>query len=198
MQHGPGAENAFGGVAQAYGESVPILVIPAGYPRRIAHVPPNFNSTSPWRTSPSLPSRSPRAPTSPNAMRRAFSRRATAAARPVLVEFPTDVLRRGRARSARPTRRSQPTRSGPDPGGGDAKPPRCSSTPSARSSTPARASTTPRPGTSCKELAELLAIPVTHQPAGQERLPREPSAVARLRRPRHPEAGAPLPRRVPT
>ena len=45
MQSGPGSENAYGGVAQAYGESVPLLVIPAGYPRRIAHVPPNFNST---------------------------------------------------------------------------------------------------------------------------------------------------------
>ena len=33
MQHGPGAENAFGGVAQAYGDSVPILVLPVGYPR---------------------------------------------------------------------------------------------------------------------------------------------------------------------
>ena len=41
MQHGPGAENAFGGVAQAYSESVPILVIPAGYPRRLAHYYPN-------------------------------------------------------------------------------------------------------------------------------------------------------------
>ena len=38
MQHGPGAENAFGGVAQAFGESVPILVLPMGYPRRQAHV----------------------------------------------------------------------------------------------------------------------------------------------------------------
>src|ERR1051326_6173729 len=45
MQHGPGAENAFGGVAQAYSESVPILVMPAGYPRRLAHYYPNFNST---------------------------------------------------------------------------------------------------------------------------------------------------------
>src|SRR6201986_2206753 len=44
MQHGPGAENAFGGVAQAYSESVPILVVPAGYPRRIANHYPNFNS----------------------------------------------------------------------------------------------------------------------------------------------------------
>src|SRR3954452_13463461 len=37
MQHGPGAENAYGGVAQSYSESVPLLVIPQGYPRRIAH-----------------------------------------------------------------------------------------------------------------------------------------------------------------
>ena len=30
MQAGPGAENAFGGVAQAYADSVPILLLPAG------------------------------------------------------------------------------------------------------------------------------------------------------------------------
>ena len=45
MQHGPGAENAFGGVAQAFSESVPILVIPGGYARHLAHYYPNFNST---------------------------------------------------------------------------------------------------------------------------------------------------------
>src|SRR3979409_1660716 len=28
MQHGPGSENAYGGVAQCYGESVPVLVLP--------------------------------------------------------------------------------------------------------------------------------------------------------------------------
>src|ERR1700722_12792537 len=43
MQHGPGAENAFGGVAQAFSESSPILVIPAGYPRHLANYYPNFN-----------------------------------------------------------------------------------------------------------------------------------------------------------
>src|ERR1700691_6314426 len=32
MQHGPGAENAFGGVGQAFSEAVPILVIPGGHP----------------------------------------------------------------------------------------------------------------------------------------------------------------------
>src|SRR5216684_5931494 len=35
MQHGPGTENAFGGVAQSYGDSVPIIVLPAGYPRHL-------------------------------------------------------------------------------------------------------------------------------------------------------------------
>jgi acetolactate synthase-1/2/3 large subunit len=45
MQHGPGAENAYGGVAQAYGDSVPVLVVPQGYARRLAYVPHNFNST---------------------------------------------------------------------------------------------------------------------------------------------------------
>ena len=44
MQYGPGAENAFGGIAQAYGESVPIVVLPGGYPRRLTNIPPNFNS----------------------------------------------------------------------------------------------------------------------------------------------------------
>src|ERR671923_2184065 len=44
MQHGPGTENAFGGVAQAYADSVPIVVIPAGYPRRITNITPNFSS----------------------------------------------------------------------------------------------------------------------------------------------------------
>ena len=46
MQHGPGTENAFGGVAQAYGDSVPIVVLPGGYPRRITNIPPNFNAAA--------------------------------------------------------------------------------------------------------------------------------------------------------
>ena len=51
MQHGPGTENAFGGVAQAYADSVPIVVIPAGFARNMINVPP---------TSKVIPSGSPR------------------------------------------------------------------------------------------------------------------------------------------
>ncbi|MFC1941826.1 thiamine pyrophosphate-binding protein, partial [Chloroflexota bacterium] len=34
VQNGPGSENAFAGVAQAFADSVPILVMPGGYNRR--------------------------------------------------------------------------------------------------------------------------------------------------------------------
>src|SRR3974390_1760966 len=43
MQHGPGAENAMGGVAQCFGESVPVLVLPMRYARRISNIEPNCN-----------------------------------------------------------------------------------------------------------------------------------------------------------
>jgi thiamine pyrophosphate-dependent acetolactate synthase large subunit-like protein len=45
MQHGPGTENAYGGVAQAYSESVPILVMPMGYQRRAAWVGRHFHAS---------------------------------------------------------------------------------------------------------------------------------------------------------
>jgi acetolactate synthase-1/2/3 large subunit len=43
-QLGPGIENAFGAVAQAYSEAVPLVVIPMGYPRLNLFTKPNFNS----------------------------------------------------------------------------------------------------------------------------------------------------------
>ncbi len=57
MQHGPGTENAYGGVAQAYSESVPVLVMPMGYARRQAWVHPNYNASLQMQGSPSRPSR---------------------------------------------------------------------------------------------------------------------------------------------
>ena len=45
MQHGPGTENAYGGVAQAWSESVPILVMPGGYARQKAWIDRNYNAS---------------------------------------------------------------------------------------------------------------------------------------------------------
>jgi thiamine pyrophosphate-dependent acetolactate synthase large subunit-like protein len=91
MQHGPGAENAFGGVAQAYSESVPLLVLPGGYPRRISHVASNFNSVLNMRTVAKLAEPITAAAEIPNIFRRAFSRLRNGRGGPVVVEIPADV-----------------------------------------------------------------------------------------------------------
>lgn len=92
MQHGPGAENAFGAVAQAYSESVPVLVIPAGYPRRLAHYYPNFNSTEQMRgiTKWAEPVTMGRAV--PEILRRIFFQLRNGRPGPVLLEVPLDVF----------------------------------------------------------------------------------------------------------
>ncbi len=92
MQHGPGAENAYGGVAQCFGESVPVLVLPMGYPRRLAHVPPNFNSTVQMRGIAKSTEAVMDAAEVPNIMRRAFARLRNGRGGPVVVEIPTDMF----------------------------------------------------------------------------------------------------------
>src|SRR5687767_4034333 len=93
MQHGPGTENAFGGVAQAYGDSVPIVVMPAGFARRQMMVNPNFNSFLNYQHVTKSAEQVVMADAVPDAMRRAFSQVRNGRPRPVLVEFPNDLLR---------------------------------------------------------------------------------------------------------
>src|SRR5579862_1451556 len=92
MQHGPGAENSFGGVAQAYSESVPILVMPMGYARRLAQVDPNFSSVASM-CSVTKSAESVLLPAEiPNIFRRAFSRLRNGRGGPALVEIPLDLF----------------------------------------------------------------------------------------------------------
>ncbi|MBI3636480.1 MAG: thiamine pyrophosphate-requiring protein [Candidatus Rokubacteria bacterium] len=92
MQHGPGAENAFGGVAQAYADSVPIVVLPGGYPRRITNVTPNFNSSLNFRHITKWCEQVTMADAVPDALRRAFTQVKNGRPRPALVEIPVDVM----------------------------------------------------------------------------------------------------------
>src|SRR5260370_81379 len=91
MQSGPGSENAYGGIAQAFGESIPLLVIPQAYPRRISHVPPNFNSTLAMAhvAKHSEPVTNGREVA--NIMRRAFSLLRNGRGSPVIIELPADA-----------------------------------------------------------------------------------------------------------
>jgi acetolactate synthase-1/2/3 large subunit len=91
MQHGPGAENAFGGVAQAYSESVPILVVPGGYPRHLATYYPNFSSALNMRNITKWAEPVTTAQAVPGILRRAFSQLRNGRPGPVLIEVPADL-----------------------------------------------------------------------------------------------------------
>ncbi len=91
MQHGPGAENAYGGVAQAFSESVPMLVLPQGYPRRIAQVDPNFGSAREMRGVSKLAEVVNLPAEVSNIMRRAMSAIRNGRSGPAIVEIPTDI-----------------------------------------------------------------------------------------------------------
>jgi acetolactate synthase-1/2/3 large subunit len=91
MQHGPGSENAFGGVAQAFSESVPILVVPGGYPRQLATYYPNFNSSLNMRNITKSAEPVTSAHAVPGVLRRAFSQLRNGRPGPVLIEVPADL-----------------------------------------------------------------------------------------------------------
>jgi acetolactate synthase-1/2/3 large subunit len=92
MQHGPGAENAYGGVAQAYGDSVPVLVMPQGYARRLAHVPHNFNSSIQMAGISKHAEPVTIGAEVPNIFRRAFTQLRNGRPQPVVVEIPHDAF----------------------------------------------------------------------------------------------------------
>jgi thiamine pyrophosphate-dependent acetolactate synthase large subunit-like protein len=92
MQWGPGSENAFGGVAQAYGDSVPIVVLAGGYVRSLTNIPPNFNAFINYRHITKWVEQVMLASIIPDAMRRAFTQVKNGRPGPALVEIPRDVF----------------------------------------------------------------------------------------------------------
>jgi len=90
MQSGPGMENAFSGVAQAFSDSVPILVLPMGQPRRRL-VPPNVTAVQNYRAITKWVDSINLADRVPELMRRAFSYLRMGRPGPVVLELPADV-----------------------------------------------------------------------------------------------------------
>src|SRR5919197_4198408 len=114
MQHGPGTENSFGGVAQAYADSVPIVVPPGGFARHLTNVPPNFNAFLNYQHVTKWCEQVTVASAVPDALRRAFSQVRNGRPRPALIEIPGDVMQEEvpEPLNYRPPLR---TRSAPDP-----------------------------------------------------------------------------------
>ena len=174
-------------MAQAFSESSPILVIPGGYPRHLAHYYPNFNSTLNMQhiTKWAEPVTSGR--TVPDVLRRAFFQLRNGRPGPVLLEVPADLWNE-EVPDGWVHVPSFTARSGPDP---------ADVTQAARVLAAARAPGDLRgPGRALRAglgraegSGRGLEHPGHHLHRGQERLPRGSPAVARQRRAGEPAAG---------
>ncbi len=91
VQQGPGAENAFAGIAHAYTDSSPILFLPGHPGRNQAGVPPTFGALENYRATTKWADRIPSAQVIPNRMARAFTALRSGRPGPVLLEVPVDV-----------------------------------------------------------------------------------------------------------
>ena len=171
MQSGPGSENAFGGVAQAYGDSAPIVVLPGGYSRNITQIQPNFNSALNYRHVTKSCEQVTLPEAVPEAMRRAFTQVRNGRPRPALVEFPSDLFNEEIPDSFDPT--PVPTvRYGPDSASLEAAAEalldaECPVIYAGQGVHYAQA------WDSLKELAELLAAPVTTSLGGKSAFPED-------------------------
>ena len=93
MQFGPGVENTFPGVAQAYADNVPILVIPGGYGRHRQGLQPNFLARDNYKNITKWVDTINFADRVPEMMRLAFTYLRSGRPGPVMLEVPMDVMK---------------------------------------------------------------------------------------------------------
>jgi acetolactate synthase I/II/III large subunit len=91
-QHGPGIENAFPGVAQAYSENVPLLVLPAGMPLAQHYKQPTFRSAEVFAPVTKWSAVAHHVQELPDLLRRAYQLMRSGKSGPVLIETPTNVF----------------------------------------------------------------------------------------------------------
>jgi len=91
-QAGPGIENAFPGVAQAYTENVPMLMIPAGLPLSKHYVKPTFRAADVYRPVTKWAALAHNVQELPDLMRRAYQALRSGKGGPVMVEIPDEVF----------------------------------------------------------------------------------------------------------
>jgi acetolactate synthase I/II/III large subunit len=92
MQYGPGAENAFPGVATAYSDSTPVLLLPLGHPRDRAQVFPLFSSARTYASVTKSVETVAMGSQIADVMRRAISVMRMGRPGPAMVEIPADIL----------------------------------------------------------------------------------------------------------
>ena len=91
-QQGPGIENAYPGVAQAYTEGVPMLVIPSGYSLKRQYQRPTYRAAEAFKSVTKWAAMAHSVQELPDLMRRAYHAMRTGPSGPVLLEIPDEVF----------------------------------------------------------------------------------------------------------
>ena len=91
MQYGPGAENAYAGVATAFSDAVPMLLLPLGHPRERDGVFPHYSSLRSYASVTKQIEQMNTPERVVDTMRRAFAALKRGRPGPVMVEIPADV-----------------------------------------------------------------------------------------------------------
>jgi acetolactate synthase-1/2/3 large subunit len=91
MQYGPGAENAYSGVATAYSDSTPLLLLPLGHPRERQGIYPHFSSVNNYAGVTKYIEQINTPDRTTDVMRRAFSAIRQGRPGPAMVEIPADI-----------------------------------------------------------------------------------------------------------
>jgi acetolactate synthase-1/2/3 large subunit len=91
MQYGPGAENAFSGIATAYSDGVPLIALPLGQPLERDGVRPLFSSVRAYASVTKSIERLSTPTQVTHTMRRAFAAARLGHGGPAMVEIPDDV-----------------------------------------------------------------------------------------------------------
>src|SRR5580658_6646041 len=91
-QAGPGIENAFPGVAQAFSENVPLLIVAGGLALDRQYIRPTFRAADVFRPVTKWSALAHSAQELPDLLRRAYQAMRSGKAGPVLIEVPDEVF----------------------------------------------------------------------------------------------------------
>lgn len=92
VQYGPGCENAFGAMAQAYSDSSPVLMLPGGVNESRLDVRPNFETAKHYQNITKWVARINRPDRVGEMLRRAYTGLRNGRRGPVALELPMDVM----------------------------------------------------------------------------------------------------------
>ena len=192
MQYGPGAENAYAGVATAFSDAVPMLLLPLGHPSGRDGVYPHFSSVRGYESVTKNVERLQAPHLVADTMRRAFALLKMGRPGPVMVEIPSDVgaggCPDGVVESYRPVKAAI---AGADVAAVDEAAEALISASSPIVYAGQGVLYAEATG-DLVELAELLQIPVTTSMAGKSGFPEKTPAVPRLQLRRHERRGLSL------